>query len=291
MWIDRTGIYSGDKFKSVLVQAIEDSHVFMFFSSKASNASAWTAKETAIAIDRNKHIIPIKLDDSHYNKDVEFDLINLDFVNFSNKESHFEEFEKLKTSLKTILQPFADKNDSSYHHNSEIYKPILKYGQVDTLHPLINSAITFQLVLFVVFFLTFCWTLMFGCLAFYNNPQPSLFFLCVFLLLSSFATYQLKSFKSIWIGILAASDFFIVFYLCTLADFLYKNWDRLSNYSSTLPSSIRYRLLYFLGQDLVNHNFWGMHTYLIILAFIHIGLMCMIFCLRKDGRSGWQNFN
>ena len=168
---------------------------------------------------------------------------------------------------------------------------ITKNHSVDVpFHPFINSAITFQLVVFVILFLTFCWTLVGGCLAFYNNPQPSLFFLCAFLFLSIVATYKLKTLKSIWIGILAASDFFIVFYLCTIAGFLYNNWEKLSNYSLSLPTSIRYRLLYFLGQDLGNHNFCGMHSYLVILVFLHIGLMCLILCLKKDGKSGWQHF-
>lgn len=289
VWIDRVGIYSGAQFKSALVQAIEESKVFVFFSSVASNDSKWTAKEIAIAINRNKHIFPIKLDNSHYNKDVEFDLVNLDFVNLSQKETETEEFEKLKRSLKNCIQPVSANTISSLENEktNNIAKII---SNINPFHPLINSAITFQLVLFVIFFLTFCWTLVFGCLAFYNNPQPSLFFLCAFLFLSVLATYKLKTLKSIWIGILAASDFFIVFYLCTIADFLYKNWDRLSNYSSSLPSSIRYRLLYFLGQDLGNHNFWGMHSYLLILVFIHICLMCLFLCLKKDGKSGWEHF-
>ena len=87
VWIDRTGIHSGVDFKSTIVQAIEDSQLFLFFSSKASNNSSWTSKEIGIAIDRNKLIIPIKLDNSRYNKNVEFDLINLDYIDFSNKSS------------------------------------------------------------------------------------------------------------------------------------------------------------------------------------------------------------
>ncbi len=103
VWIDKTGIYTGTRFKSVLVQAIEDSKVFLFFSSKGANASPWTAKEVAIAVDRKKTIIPIKLDSTRYNRDVEFDLIGLDYVDYLDKSNRNEEFNKLLRSLEIIF--------------------------------------------------------------------------------------------------------------------------------------------------------------------------------------------
>ena len=105
VWIDKTGIYSGTGFKAVLVQAIENSEIFLFFSSKAANASSWTAKEIAIAVDRQKKIIPIKLDSTRYNPDVEFDLINLDYVDYTNKSIRDQELDKLMRSLERLLPP------------------------------------------------------------------------------------------------------------------------------------------------------------------------------------------
>lgn len=103
VWIDKAGVYSGSQFKSMIVQAIEDSKVFLFFSSKDSNASPWTAKEIGIAVNRQKPIIPIRLDNTRYNRDVEFDLINLDFVDYNNKSSHEYECNKLMRSLENLL--------------------------------------------------------------------------------------------------------------------------------------------------------------------------------------------
>ena len=37
IWIDQTGIDKGALFKSIIVQAIENSKVFLFFSSNLSN--------------------------------------------------------------------------------------------------------------------------------------------------------------------------------------------------------------------------------------------------------------
>ena len=103
VWIDRTNVHPGKSYKSIIVQAIEDSTVLLFFSSKDSNASLWPAKEIAIAVDRQKHIIPIKLDDTRYNQDVEFDLINLDYVDYCSKTNREHEIEKLTRTLESLL--------------------------------------------------------------------------------------------------------------------------------------------------------------------------------------------
>ena len=80
VWIDRKGIYSGDKFKGLITQAIIDSDMVLFFSSANSNASSWVEKEISVAVHMNKAIIPIKLDQSNYNVEFLMDLVNLDFV-------------------------------------------------------------------------------------------------------------------------------------------------------------------------------------------------------------------
>lgn len=164
-----------------------------------------------------------------------------------------------------------------------------KDGDLGGFHPMINSGITFQLCAFVVFFLTFFMIMMSGCLAFYRNLQPSLLLLCIFLLVSIAATYKLRERKSIWLGVIAASDFFIIFYLSTLSDYLYKNWYELSRQTSQLPISIRYRLLYSIGEDMAGNSLLGMNTYLVVLAFLHIVIMCLMLCIRNErNKTGWQ---
>lgn len=103
-WLDNQGISNGEEFKSVIVKAIEESAVFIFISSKSSNESQWTAKEIGIAVARNKHIIPLKLDNSPYNKAVEFDLINVDFVDYSSKTAKENATPKLMATIKAKSQ-------------------------------------------------------------------------------------------------------------------------------------------------------------------------------------------
>ena len=84
VWIDRKGIESGDSFKRVIVNAIENSAVFVFFNSVSSSKSPWTTKELGVAINLSKPIIPVKIDKAPYSKEVFFDLINLDYVDYSD---------------------------------------------------------------------------------------------------------------------------------------------------------------------------------------------------------------
>lgn len=103
VWIDSTGIESGDAFKKVIFDAIEQSEFFLFFSSKHSNASTWTAKEIGVAVSLHKTIIPIRLDSSQPTKEVLFDIVNLDYCDFTNTSSQEDEFQNLISSIRHKL--------------------------------------------------------------------------------------------------------------------------------------------------------------------------------------------
>jgi len=103
VWIDRDGIESGDDFKRVILKAIKESKVVLFFSSEHSNVSDWTAKEIGVAVKYKKHIIPIMLDDSNFNEAVEFDLINLDYVDYSKVLTRLAMRERLFKTLRNKL--------------------------------------------------------------------------------------------------------------------------------------------------------------------------------------------
>lgn len=100
-WLDKDGISNGEQFKTVIVKAIEESAVFVFCSTLNSNASDWTAKEIGIAVARGKHIIPVKFDSSPYNRSVEFDLVNIDFVDCTSKSAKEKAMPKLIETIRT----------------------------------------------------------------------------------------------------------------------------------------------------------------------------------------------
>lgn len=103
VWIDMTGIESGDEFKHKITEAIESCKVFVFLSSKNSNASRWVANEIGVASTLEKPIIPVKLDAAHYNKQVLMDLVNIDFIDYRHDKE--EGMAKLMSSIRKKIGP------------------------------------------------------------------------------------------------------------------------------------------------------------------------------------------
>ena len=103
VWIDVTGIESGEAFRGIIVEAIESSGIVIFFSSEASNLSAWTTKEISLAVDSRIFIIPIKLDKVKYNKNIRFDLIDLDYIDMSEQRFYEDSKKKLLRTVRSKL--------------------------------------------------------------------------------------------------------------------------------------------------------------------------------------------
>lgn len=85
-WFDEEGIYSGDAFAPVIARNIREAKIFLFISSKHSNASEWTSDEVATAREFKKKIIPFRYDDSTYNEDIILYLAKLDFITYTANE-------------------------------------------------------------------------------------------------------------------------------------------------------------------------------------------------------------
>lgn len=91
-WIDREGIYSGQEFENIIIDAIDSSKVFLFVSSTNSNESKWTKSEIWEAFEEDKYIIPFKIENIDYHKSLKFKLRPLDFIEyFSDKEGAIQD--------------------------------------------------------------------------------------------------------------------------------------------------------------------------------------------------------
>lgn len=84
VWYDVKGLYTGAKFSEEIVTAIENSKLFIFFSSKNSNSSDWTRGEIHTAKKYNKPILPIKMDAEEYDKSIMLVLLPLQYVVINN---------------------------------------------------------------------------------------------------------------------------------------------------------------------------------------------------------------
>ena len=123
IWMDESGIETGEQFKKVIVNAIEECNVLVFFSSKHSNTSPWTAKEIGVANSKGKPILPVKLDETEYNKEVLFDLVNLDYCDLTRRVQRDEQIESLLKSLSKLIDTVDPSIVSnSIRHRRKYYK-------------------------------------------------------------------------------------------------------------------------------------------------------------------------
>lgn len=157
IWIDKTGIESGDAFKKVIVNAIESAEVVLFFSSEGSNSSKWTTKEVGVALYENKPIIPIKLDSSRYNSEIKFDLINLDYVDLTDGNISTFQYNRLVKALKakccneeknTCLDKDSSNGQISKNAERTIFNNINKNRKTDLI--LSGKIIIFALIFFCI---------------------------------------------------------------------------------------------------------------------------------------------
>ena len=95
-WIDKEGIFSGENYKEVIVDAIEVAKLVIFISSVNSNASINVIRELGYAVQQQKTIIPILLDDAQYAKSIRLDIADIDQIEFKDADMAKK---KLVTSL------------------------------------------------------------------------------------------------------------------------------------------------------------------------------------------------
>ena len=80
-WLDEQGL-SGQEFTSLITRKIKESSIFLFVSSKNSNASIWTRNEIGVANHHKKIIIPFRYDNSTFDDSVIMYIISLDHIEY-----------------------------------------------------------------------------------------------------------------------------------------------------------------------------------------------------------------
>ncbi|MBR6018444.1 MAG: SUMF1/EgtB/PvdO family nonheme iron enzyme [Paludibacteraceae bacterium] len=120
-WMADESIKSGEQFKTVIVKAIKQCDVFLFFSSADANTSPWTIKEINTAVHLGKPIVPVRLDNTPYNDSILFDIGCLDYVDLSGITKMKPGLDKLVQTLQGVLNmaPAERKTKRS------VWKPVL----------------------------------------------------------------------------------------------------------------------------------------------------------------------
>lgn len=100
-WLDTNKIHFGSEFMADIVDAIEESTITLFISSSSSNKSIYTAKEVALAFNAGKYIIPYKIDNSSFNKNLRFVMTNLNCIEAVPYTT--QKAKKLVSDIKSLL--------------------------------------------------------------------------------------------------------------------------------------------------------------------------------------------
>lgn len=108
-WFDEDGVLSGDAFAPIIARNIKDASIFLFISSKHSNASEWTSNEIATAYEYKKKIIPFRYDNSVYNDSVILYLARLDYIAY--KSSSSKSLSRLLSSVQEYLKKEQEKQE------------------------------------------------------------------------------------------------------------------------------------------------------------------------------------
>lgn len=106
-WFDKDGIYSGQEFIEIITGAIAESKMLIFISSKHSNESMWTAGEIFEALDGEKAIIPVKIDNSQYNKKFKLLIRPLDYIDY--QENPQNALKDLLLAINKVKEDIAQK--------------------------------------------------------------------------------------------------------------------------------------------------------------------------------------
>ena len=106
-WFDKDGIYSGQEFIEIITGAIAESKILIFISSKHSNESMWTAGEIFEALDGEKAIIPVKIDNCQYNKKFKLLIRPLDYIDY--QENPQNALKDLLRAINKVKEDIAQK--------------------------------------------------------------------------------------------------------------------------------------------------------------------------------------
>lgn len=106
-WIDIDGDNASNQYMSKIAKAISNSKMILFVSSKNSNSnnSYWPIKEILLASEKQKEIVPIRIDNCEFHDNIALALAGLDILEYYKNSK--KAIEKL---LKLIVKGKIDEN-------------------------------------------------------------------------------------------------------------------------------------------------------------------------------------
>lgn len=301
VWYDVKGLYGGAKFAGEIADAIEASKLFVFFSSENSNKSEWTKGEIFLAQKYNKQILPVRIDDSEYEKSMMIVLLPLQYIVCKNGV-YEESLEELQSAISRFIGEPSKINTS-------------RDNDKETKHRWVKQSLWFSgfLSLFFAFFM------MVVSGEYMYNVSLSLFSMTITALLCFLACLYIVLFDQNWsersmamnIVYLLGMTFFLsysimAFGLCYISYAVFS-----LNYPSIICAvisiyaliklmafrKIGYRLLWLcVILFSVGSYWWLMHSITAPIVIAIIGTACMLFLtgllqIKHNGLSMWSKLS
>lgn len=94
-WIDLTGIESDRQFVDVIIDAIDNTEIFLFMYSRHSDCSEWTRKEIEYAYSEKKKIVIVKIDNVPLSKYFRFQFGGHDIIDINDSLQKQKLFDNL----------------------------------------------------------------------------------------------------------------------------------------------------------------------------------------------------
>lgn len=106
-WIDREGRYCGASFQKEIIEALENSEMVLFISSKNSNndESRYIFSEINLAFEMKKRILPLLMDDTPFNAKIGLVLVGIDQIEYY--KNHSKGLKNLVINIKEHLKERA----------------------------------------------------------------------------------------------------------------------------------------------------------------------------------------
>lgn len=103
-------IHVGENYINRISDAIVASKIFLFLSTENSNNSSWTIREVSLAVYENKHILPVKLDNTKYSKGIHLLIANLNYIEYFNNPGY--SLTELVDTINETLRQIKDKEEA-----------------------------------------------------------------------------------------------------------------------------------------------------------------------------------
>lgn len=287
-WMDLDCIECGDNYDKIIVKAIDEAKIVIFFLSEHSMQSKWTEEEVRYALDTNKKVIPVCIDGTQLSGWYKLKLGGIDTVDYANP-LHRTKFMRsiCRWTGQTVVEGGEEEggNGKEQGGTKSGGGPTPKSRDVQKI--IFNSFVGVQTLVYGGILASVVSLFFFGLITMPEGQWAHRYnvALTICLVGTMYATWCLFQKKRVAYYALCALDVLEIIFLCTLA-------RRITAYALQdhwTYTNYPYDLLDNLGRFIWTYGDVPAILFLLaILGTLHIGVMSFVIFEKFNGRSMWS---